>query len=188
MPSKINVFRFSEALRREFGLVAGITPQLDETIAPVVLVADLSPEGGKIAAFGQYMGAGGAGVYGAFGIYNGGASGKLVRVQRLLISSSTSQIIYIGIFQALYGTPVQANWRDWREPGFPSTQFYTFAGGAIAPVRRLAQFNISTNVPVDLPYEAILPPGTGLEVTQSTDNLSWAGNVLWSEEPLIPAG
>ena len=188
MPEKVNVWRFSENLRREFGLVAGITPQLDETIAPVVIVSDLSQFEAKAAGFGDSMAAGGAGVFNSFGLWNELDTGKLVRVEGAYITSGTAQEMRIGIIQASVGALVTANWRDWREEGFPSAQFWTDAGVVVAPVRRIAHLRIGTTLPAWYPLGCVLPPGTGIEINAVTANLGIQGSLFWTEEVLLPAG
>ena len=89
MPAKIQEVDTALKLVRKFRLVGQITPQLDETIVPVVVLDDLSPEDFRAAAGGIQTGPPGVGAYNIHALVNPADSGKLLLLQDVTVSTGT---------------------------------------------------------------------------------------------------
>lgn len=124
MPAKIQEVTTSQKLIKKFALVGQITPQLDETIVPVVVLDDLSDsDEWRYGMLEDTRGAPGIGDFNTWSLDNPAASGKLVQLLRVRFSSPDAQLWVVhvnnttpelattltGIYQDLRGVFVAPN-------------------------------------------------------------------------------
>ena len=187
MPKPIQARGPIDALRSLYGITGHMGGQLLDDVLPVHPVpwtADLEIQRGVHHWFaGQLAGAGGAGVYNYFAIFNPIGSNSLVVLER--IGTGAAQTIMINPLAASKGSGFFYNAMDLRENGVPRAQVQ-FNSEAVAPVG----VQIFTGPdPIDFLY--VMIPGTGIFVKDQQANhainlwCSWYERVASPEELVV---
>ena len=122
MSVKIQEVTTSQKLIKKFALVGQISPQLDETIVPVVVLDDLSkltPD--DVPCFGGVSRAAVVAEYSHVSLVNPPGSGVLLKIDAITVNSGTSGIV---LFHSggYAGATVNPSYRDsrlWTQGGVP---------------------------------------------------------------------
>ena len=196
MPVNINEIKQSEALRREFGVLGGFRIQLDETVAPVVIVADLTTETIAQCAVAFRMAAL-AGNFNVQQLMNPLGSGRLCLLCSAIVMGATNQ----GYTFFLHDTAIDVNptasgfFVDRRlTPAGPMTPrpagvLFTdqdpvaFTGNKVTKDQSLAA---GPGILFDLTGYTLIP-GTSVVVTPEVNNSELEVAFRWAERPLLPS-
>lgn len=194
MSVNINVIRQSNALRKAFGLFGGFRLRLDETVAPVAIVEDLVGDNWKDAFFAEQRGLAGAGNVNAWQLSNPAASGQLVNLYEVALSSGTSQIYAATVTNTpvALATILSPQWQDLDGTYLVPTTFPTaqvihgtpvlgLVGAAVFTARALA------NTVLRFRPHVLLHPGQRITLFQGTANLDGTVGFQWRERPLLPS-
>lgn len=192
MPSRINEGRFSQPLAEEFGVLGGISLQLDETIVPIVIVEDVRERIWTPAGGGSSSAPAGAGNFRNFSLTNPAGSGVLVRVRHVNVNSNVAWRMSVNRPALVGPTAIATQFFDARVAQFPISRFPSVAFVDLVELATvgvpLLRYIIGNSMPLDLlqgfPY--ILRPGSALFFGQELANQPVNINAFWDERPLLP--
>lgn len=122
MPAKIQEVTTSQKLIKKFALVGQISPQLDETIVPVVVLDDLSDsEEWRWGFLEDTRAGGGVGTFNTWSLDNPAGSGSLVQLLTVAFSSPDAQmwVVHLNGGTAILGLALAPEFQDLRGPFTP---------------------------------------------------------------------
>lgn len=193
MPAKIQEVTTSQKLIKRFALVGQITPQLDETVVPVVVLDDLSDAeewnyahilDARPAAFGEYT---------HWEIENVAGSGRVLQLIQASITSSAAQVATatIDIIGVALGLVLQPLFEDLRKTfvapqEFPAARVRFESLGAIIPGLQVwgAYTAAGANQVPWRPGRVLIYPGTKVTLRGTLQNSDLALALEWRERLL----
>lgn len=196
MPKKIQEGVTARKLARKFGLVGAVSPQLDETIVPVVVLDDLKDvDEWKDAWASGSFGAAGVGNVNVWSLRNPAGSGKVLELYELGVSSTTTQRFVIvatvvdlalagaisGAYQDLDGLFV-----DNLSPAGQMRNGVELVGAIVG--FRILTFRIVANIQETQRVRVAIRPAQFINFWQQTADLDVALNLQWRERNLRPDG
>jgi len=184
MPKELNNGKVTESLQRAFGFKGRYIPMLDEVIVPVYVIADPSPASVTrlCAATGNVVGDAGID-RNWIGLFNPVASGMVVNVSNVVVSSDVKQVMVIAFLDDVTGSGVRTTnfFRDRRNPGLPSTELRIDTNTAALVGDEVARIQVDGALSQTASWEtqsgdprqplAVLGPGNGLIVQQESNLL-----------------
>lgn len=198
LPNEIQQGRFQRVLQRMFNLQSfPPAPQLAEEIVPVFQVEAPKPEqefliGTRLCSASVDVGAV-AVKRSVVRIRNPESSNQLVIVEQAIVSMGVGDIVLAGLVYSdtdIAQTPAAGSIvvRDTRDvlTAQPTAHFTfeqgppTIAPGSVFMVRTVA------GSPVLVPIAVVLAPGTCLEISALTVNLSLTVTLAWRERAVLP--
>lgn len=194
MPVGINVFSHVQALIREFGLFGGLRLQLDETIAPVAIVADVTPNP-RIECAVAFRMPPLAGNWNYQQLYNRPDSGLVAELKHVALSTSVNQGFQVYLEDPTIDVnPTASSFivDRRRTPDAvigrrPQCVLYTFSDVAVFSGDLVFRGGAAstTSLIVDLEGYTLMP-GTGLVVSSELVNTEVEAAFRWAERPLLP--
>jgi len=195
MTFEVQQTRWDRIIRRVSGSI-GPGSRVSETLSELFPVLDVERVpgellllGGTIPSFASGLVVSGAGQFPAVQLFNPPASGVLVTVSKVFISSTTTQTISWDIDDAQIGTLVAnaPRSRDLRVlfPSQPVAQLST-SGDLVAPIGGFGQFRVIGDDTLYLEDDngvMILPPGSGMSIGGNSANTSAVVTYFWRERP-----
>lgn len=196
MPVNINEIKHSEALRQEFGVLGGFRIALDETVAPVAIVADLASSALWRDAFcSDPRSASGVGNINVWSVSNPAGSGALVNLYYLSLSSFTGNGLWnvtVTSTPTALATPLSAQWQNLTgifviPNTFPVGDFRHEAILKVLNGQTVWSAMSRTNEVIAWTPDVLLFPGQAITVFQDAENASGQCSVQWRERPLLPS-
>lgn len=195
MPKKIQEATTSLKLIRKFALVGAFTPQLDESVVPVVLIDDLTEsDQWRDVWVGRILTAGGAGNFNKFGVSNPAGSGVVMALDEVGYTADAIESCHFewpNAFNILSG-PLTPLFRDSRMmfpvPVLPAcgAAFEQSAGAELGtdemPRRMIA------NTPTVFHPDVTLYPGSSIILRGNVANIAGSFYALWRERNLRSDG
>ncbi len=201
MPVPVQTTKHVTPLRKAFGLFGGLRLKLDETVVPVAVVEQLSPDDWSNAFVGDTQAASGAGNVHIWALENPAASGCLIELFEVIVASTNGSIWAITIADPPYvpGNIIAGQWQDlagvygtgggiFYLPGRnPSGQMRHAAAAVAVAGAIVAHFNVPAQHDVYYHPKVILHPGQQINVYTQTQNIEGRCSFQWRERPLQPS-
>lgn len=197
MPAKIQEVTTSQKLIKKFALVGQISPQLDETIVPVVVLDDLTDsEEWRFGMLADPRGDPGVGNFNTWSIGNPANSGHVVQLLSSQFSSPNAQrwIVHHNNTTPVLATPLGGQVQDLRglyvvPNTFPVALLgFEALGAALGVVHVSNILLLATTVGRWAPERLLIYPNERLFFQQQTANTEGGIEWTWRERPLRTDG